>query len=71
MARPLEQRDSSMRSPGDENLRVELAASLAREPSLGNELNATRLEVQRFVSETNDHRLLSANESVTSSSPCG
>ena len=51
-----------MRPPDDEALRVELAASLARESSLGNELHATRLDVQRFVSETNARSQLSANE---------
>ena len=51
VAHSLEQQDSSMRSPEDESLRVELAASLARESALGNELQTTRFEVQQFVSE--------------------
>ena len=62
VSQSLEQQDSSMRSSNEEGLRVELAASLARESSLGNELHATRLDVQRFVSETNARSQLSANE---------
>ena len=65
MARPLEQQDSSMRSLEDEHLRVELAASLARESALGNELQTTRFEVRQFVSETNAQRNLSASEMQT------
>ena len=49
MGRSLEQQDMSMRSPEDDNLRVELAASLARESALGSELQNTRFEVQQFV----------------------
>ena len=59
VSQSLGQNDSSMRSLDEEGLRVELAASLARESSLGNELSVTRLEVQRFVSETNAQRLVS------------
>ena len=59
VSQSLGQHDSSMRSLDEEGLRVELAASLARESSLGNELSVTRLEVQRFVSETNAQRLVS------------
>ena len=58
----LEQHDSSMRSPEDASLRVELAASLARESTVGNELQTTRFEVQQLVSETHAQRRLSANE---------
>ena len=49
VGRSLEQQDMSMRSPEDDNLRVELAASLARESALGSELQNTRFEVQQFV----------------------
>ena len=65
MSQSLGQQYASMRSPEDDGLRVELAASLARESSLGNELHTTRLDVQRFVSETNAQRHLSANEMNT------
>jgi hypothetical protein len=51
-----------MRPPDDEALRVERAASLARESTVGNELQTTRFEVQRFVSEAHAQRHLSANE---------
>ena len=51
VAHSLEQQDSSVRSLEDESLRVELAASLARESALGNELQTNRFAVQRFVSE--------------------
>ena len=51
VSRSLEQQDASMRSLEDAGLRVELAASLARELALGNELQTTRFEVQQFVSE--------------------
>ena len=62
VAHSLEQQDSSMRSPEDASLRVELAASLARESTVGNELQTTRFEVQQLVSETHAQRRLSANE---------
>ena len=62
VSQSLGQQGSSMRSPEDEGLRDELAASLARESSLGNELQTARFEVQRFVSEANAQRHLSANE---------
>ena len=65
VGRSLEQQDMSMRSPEDDNLRVELAASLARESTLGTELQTTRSEVQQFVSETNAQRNLSANDMRT------
>ena len=52
-------------SPEDEGLRVELAASLARELAIGNELQTTRFAVQQFVSEANAQRNLSANEMKT------
>ena len=53
------QQDSSMRSLDDEALRVELAASLARESSLGNNIQATKLDVQRFVFEANARKHVS------------
>ena len=62
VAQSIEQQDSSMRSLEDEGLRVELAASLARELAIGNEVQTTRFEVQQYASEANAQRRLSVNE---------
>ena len=59
---PFDQQDMSMRSPEDDNLRVKLAASLARESTLGTDLQITRFGVQNFVFELNAQRNSSANE---------
>ena len=47
----LEQQDSSMQSPDDENLRGELTASLARESVWKNECYTTKIEVHQHVRE--------------------
>ena len=57
-----EPQDSSMRSPDDEILRGELAASLARESVWKSELHTTRVEVQQYVRERSAQRQVSADE---------
>ena len=51
-----------MRSPDDESLRGELAASLARESVWTNECYTTKVEVQQCARETNAQRQISADE---------